>query len=95
VGYPRTRSFLVFWDLNKLERGDRVVLEDSGGTRYVYRVFDRLIVPPGRVSVKEPLANRNIVSLQTCTLPDYRERLIVRAELYRTLEGRGSRPEKS
>ncbi|WP_228282697.1 class E sortase [Rubrobacter tropicus] len=98
LGYPRTRSFLVFWDLNKLRRGDGVVLEDSGGTRYVYRVFDRLVVPPDRVSATEPMEGRNIVSLQTCTLPDYRERLIVRAELARTVEpteGRGPRAEKS
>ena len=98
LGYPRTESFLVLWDLNKLRRGSRVVLEDSEGTRYVYRVFDRLIVPPGRISVTEPLDGRNIVSLQTCTLPDYRERLIVRAELSRTLEsardGRGPRSGK-
>ncbi len=86
LGYPRTKSFLVFWDLNALRRGDRVLLEDSEGTRYVYRVFDRMVVPPDRVSVKEPIPGRNIVSLQTCTLPDYSERLVVRAELARTEE---------
>lgn len=84
LGYPRTKSFLVFWDLNTLRRGDRVLLEDSDGTRYVYRVFDRMVVPPDRVSVKEPVPGKNIVSLQTCTLPDYSERLVVRAELART-----------
>src|SRR3712207_2955403 len=29
LGYPRTDSFLVFWDLNELERGHRVLLTDS------------------------------------------------------------------
>ena len=86
LGYPRTKSFLVFWDLNTLKRGDRVLLEDSDGTRYVYRVFDRMVVPPDRVSVKEPIPGKNIVSLQTCTLPDYSERLVVRAELAETKE---------
>ncbi len=86
LGYPRTESFLVFWDLNTLRRGDRVLLEDSEGTRYVYRVFDRMVVPPDRVSVKEPVPGKNIVSLQTCTLPDYSERLVVRAELDETKE---------
>ena len=81
LGYPRTRSFLVFWDLNTLRRGDRVVLEDSEGVRYLYRVFDKKVVPPGRTSVKEPVEGESIVSLQTCTLPDYSKRLIVRAEL--------------
>jgi sortase A len=28
-----------------------------------------------------PVAGKNIVSLQTCTLPDYAKRLIVQAEL--------------
>ncbi|HSL00458.1 MAG TPA: class E sortase [Rubrobacteraceae bacterium] len=81
LGYPRSGSFLVFWDLNKLKRGDRVVLRDSEGQKYVYRVFDKLIVPPGDVSVKKPVEGKNIVSLQTCTLPNYKDRLIVRAEL--------------
>ena len=86
LGYPRTKSFLVFWDLNTLRRGDRVLLEDSGGTRYVYRVFDKMVVPPDRTSVTEPIGRKNVVSLQTCTLPDYSERLVVRAELTRTKE---------
>ena len=85
LGYPRTKSFLVFWDLNELRRGQRVVLSDSEGQRYVYRVFERFVVGPNDGSVKEPIPGKNIVSLQTCTLPDYAERLIVRAELVRTL----------
>ncbi len=85
LGYPRTKSFLVFWDLNKLRRGHRVVLTDSEGRRYIYRVFDRFVVGPNDGYVKEPIPGKNIVSLQTCTLPDYAERLIVRAELSRTL----------
>jgi sortase A len=31
--------------------------------------------------VTRPVAGRNIVTLQTCTLPDYSQRLIVQAEL--------------
>ena len=81
LGYPHTKSFLVFWDLNKLRPGDSVILKDAQGQRYVYRVFDRLVVGPNNTSVKEPIAGKNIVSLQTCTLPYYSERLIVRAEL--------------
>ena len=86
LGYPRTESFLVFWDLNKLRGGKKVVLEDSEGSRYVYRVFDRIVVGPGQVHVKKPMAGKNIVSLQTCTLPDYEDRLIVRAELVKTVD---------
>lgn len=81
LGYPGTESFLVFRDLNRLESGDEVRLRDSEGRSYSYRVFDRRVVGPGDTSVTEPVEGRNIVSLQTCTLPDYRERLVVRAEL--------------
>jgi len=86
LGYPRTDSFLVFWDLNDLKRGRRVLLTDSEGTRYVYRVFDRRIVGPNEVSVKKPIEGKNILSLQTCTLPDYKERLVVQAELAKTVK---------
>jgi sortase A len=80
LGYPRTKSWLVFWNLNKLERGSRVVLEDAEGRRYEYEVFDREIVGPGDTSVKKPMPGKSIVTLQTCTLPDYKDRLIVRAQ---------------
>jgi sortase A len=81
IGYPRTKSFLVFWNLDKLKRKDRVVLEDAEGKKYVYRVFDKMVVGPNAVSVKEPVEGKNIVTLQTCTLPNYKQRLIVQAEL--------------
>ena len=84
LGYPRTGSFLVFYDLHRLRRGDRVVLEDSSGGRYVYRVFDKLVVAPNELSVTKPLPGKNIVSLQACTLPNYTGRLIVQAELKRS-----------
>jgi sortase A len=81
LGYPRTKSWLVFWNLDKLGRGDRVRLEDAQGRRYIYEVFDKTVVGPNAVSVKEPMEGKNIVTLQTCTLPDYKQRLLVRAEL--------------
>jgi sortase A len=86
LGYPRTDSFFVFWDLNKLKRGERVLLTDSEDTRYVYRVFDRRVVGPNEISVKKPIEGKNIVSLQTCTLPNYSDRLVVQAELVKTMK---------
>jgi sortase A len=80
LGFPGTDSWLSFWDLNVLEKGDRVFITDSTGKRYVYKVFKTFIVDPDEVSVTRPLEGRNIVSLQTCTLPDYSRRLIVQAE---------------
>lgn len=80
LGYPNTNSFLVFYDLNKLENGDEVVLKDSVGTEYVYRVFNRLVADPNDVQVADPVPGKSIISLQTCTLPDYAKRLVVQAE---------------
>jgi sortase A len=92
LGYPRTKSFLVFWDLNRLRMGRRVVLTDSEGERYIYRVYDRFVLGPDDASATKPVAGKNVVSLQTCTLPNYKDRLIVRAELVRILQGPAPRP---
>ena len=92
LGYPRTKSFLVFWDLNRLRTGRKVILTDSEGERYIYRVYDRFVVAPDDASATKPVAGRNVVSLQTCTLPNYKDRLIVRAELTRTMQGPAPRP---
>jgi sortase A len=92
LGYPRTKSFLVFWDLNRLRMGRRVVLSDSEGERYIYRVYDRFVLGPDDASATKPIAGRNVVSLQTCTLPNYTDRLIVRAKLQRIVQGPAPRP---
>jgi sortase A len=81
LGYPNTESWLTFWDLNKLEKGDEVFITDADGKKYTYRVFREFIVGPSAVRVTEPVEGKNVLTLQTCTLPDYSRRLIVRAEL--------------
>ena len=80
LGFPGTDSWLAFWDLNVLDKGDKIYVTDSTGKRYVYKVFKIFVVEPSEVSVTRPLEGRNILSLQTCTLPDYSKRLIVQAE---------------
>lgn len=81
LGFPATKSYLVFWDLDKLENGDEIILTDANGTRYTYSVFDEFVVAPNAMEVIQPIPGRSIVSLQTCTLPDYSQRLIVQGEL--------------
>jgi sortase A len=81
LGYPTTESFLAFWDLDNLRGGDEVYVEDADGVEYTYRVFRSLVVDPTDISVVETLAGRNVMTLQTCTLPDYSQRLVVQAEL--------------
>lgn len=81
LGYPTTDSFLAFFDLNNLEEGDEVFVTDADGTRYTYEVYEEFVVGPTDLYVTEPVPGKNILTLQTCTLPDYSERLIVQAEL--------------
>ncbi len=81
LGYPRSESFLAFYDLNVLEDGDEVYVKDASGREYTYRVFKNITVSPTNLSVTRPVPNKNILTLQSCTLPDYSERLVVQAEL--------------
>jgi sortase A len=81
MGFPGTRSYLVFWDLNTLKNGDKVILTDSDGARYTYSVYRSFVVNPDALYVTKPVPGKSVVTLQTCTLPDYNQRLIVRAEL--------------
>lgn len=84
LGFPRTESFLTFYDLQKLENGDKVFVKDAEGTEYTYEVFKEFVVGPSDLSVTEPIPGKRVLTLQTCTLPDYSERLIVQAELVET-----------
>ena len=81
LGYPGTDSFHALWDQNALERGDEISVTDSEGTEYTYRVLEEIVAEPDDLSVTKPAEGRNILTLQTCTLPDYSKRLITRAEL--------------
>jgi sortase A len=81
LGFPETDSHLAFWDLNELEEGDEIYITDSEGRKYTYVVFKKVVATPENLGVLAPIEDRNIVTLQTCTLPDYVNRLLVRGEL--------------
>ncbi|MEJ7842925.1 MAG: class E sortase [Rubrobacter sp.] len=81
IGFPGTDSDLAFYDLDKVGEGDEVYLEDAEGRRYTYEVFETKVVEPTDLSVLKRVEGKNVVTLQTCTLPDYTKRLIVSAEL--------------
>ena len=57
-----------------------MVLEDSLGEHYEYRVSEVFVVEPGADWVVDPVRGRDMVTLQTCTFPDLLNRLIVRAD---------------
>jgi sortase A len=81
LGFEGTDSHLAFWDLNELEEGDEIYITDSEGRKYTYVVFKKVVATPENLGVLGPIEGKNIVTLQTCTLPDYVNRLIVRGEL--------------
>jgi sortase A len=80
LGWEGTGSRLVFYNLNKLKKGDSVVLKDGSGTPYNYRVSDVFVATPDADWVVQPLRGHDMLTLQTCTMPDFKNRLIVRAD---------------
>jgi sortase A len=81
MGYFGTDSFLVFFRLNELSPGDEITVEDSLGRVYGYRVTQQMVVGPEDVQVMAPVGGASIITLQTCPLPDYSDRLIVGGEM--------------
>jgi sortase A len=80
LGYPGTGSRLVFYNLDKLMRGDSIVLRDSPGNPYEYRVREVFVVEPDDTWAVDPVRDRDMVTLQTCTYPTFENRIIVRAD---------------
>ena len=91
LGYPGTVSDHVFWSLPSLTPGDRIMIEDSLGQVYTYRVSEILEVYPTDLSVTGATGG-DVVSLQTCIEnfgdywtpgPNWFARYIVRGERVR------------
>jgi sortase A len=95
LGYPGTESWLTFWDLNKLSKADVIYVTDADGTKYVYKVFEKFVVGPGASWVTKPVAGKSVLTLQTCTLPDYDQRLIVRGELVGEVPGKAEKDKRA
>ncbi len=71
VGWPGTESYNQCLNLPSMQKGDEVYLVDTTGRVYEYRVNEIFGISPMDVWVKEPIAGRDIVSLQTCTETPY------------------------
>jgi sortase A len=99
VGIAGHRLPGVFWNLDRLRKGDPVVVETRSGW-YVYRVTRLRVVVPTQVSViahnpiavKRP-ATRRLLTLTTCN-PKFNnyQRLVVQAELSREQGKKAGRP---
>jgi sortase A len=81
MGFRGTWSRMLFYDLDKLKRGDKVLLKDRSGNSYRYRVSEVFIADPKDVRVMGQVRGRDMLTLQTCTpIPTFQKRLIVRAD---------------
>ncbi len=89
IGYPGTGSDRVFYELPALALGDEVILTDSNGESYEYRVAEAGEVSPYDTWVANPIPGRDVVTLQTCIEdfgehwgegPEWAARYVVRAE---------------
>src|SRR5215216_3611064 len=81
MGFRGTWSRMIFYNLDKLDAGDEVLLKNRAGTFYRYRVSEVFVVDPTDSWVMGQVRGRDMVTLQTCTpYPTFEKRLIVRAE---------------
>jgi sortase A len=81
MGYRGTWSRMIFYNLDKLREGDKVVLKDRQGRSYEYRVSETFLADPADSWVMGQVRGRDMVTLQTCTpYPTFQKRLIVRAD---------------
>jgi sortase A len=94
AGYQGTPSYKAFDGVDELQNGDDLIITDSNGKKYTYKVYEKKEISPTEVSVLNPVPGKNIVTLQTCKIihfdangnPDYSntDRIIVRGELQDT-----------
>ena len=80
LGFPGTASHLIFYRLDELGRGDEILLKDRNGKRYRYRVTEAFGADPEDSWVMGQVRDRDMLTLQTCTGPNWERRLIVRAD---------------
>lgn len=81
LGWPGTGSRLLFYNLDKLDKGDKVSLENRRGKKYRYKVTEKLVVKPSDSWAMGEVRGKDLLTLQTCTpIPTFDKRLIVRAE---------------
>lgn len=67
IGWKGTESRYQFYNLPAMRNGDAVYLTDANGTTYEYRVTEKFAVNPSENWVTEPVAGRDMITLQTCT----------------------------
>jgi len=81
MGFRGTWSRLIFYNLDELREGEKIVLEDRTGRRYEYRVGESFLADPSDSWVMGQVRGRDMLTLQTCApIPTFEKRLIIRAD---------------
>lgn len=80
LGWPGTKSRLIFYNLDQLSKGDEVILKDREDRAYRYRVSESFMAGPDESWVMGQEVGRDMVTLQTCIPPTFENRLIVQAD---------------
>jgi sortase A len=80
VGPPQTTGRMIFYKLDELSPGDAVTLKDRSGDSYEYEVAEMFVVEPDAQWAVDPVRDRDMLTLQTCTYPEGENRIIVRAD---------------
>lgn len=90
IGFEGTESHEQCLDLPSMKNGDEITLEGARGDVYTYEVTESLTVLPHETWVANPVAGRQVLSLQTCIEapgdlaslgPEWGARYVVRADL--------------
>jgi sortase A len=67
VGFPGTGSDHIFYNLPAMSEGDEIILRDTLDQEHKYEVTEIFAVTPFDVWVADPVAGKDMVSLQVCT----------------------------
>lgn len=83
LGFMQTEVPYVFYELDKMEPGDEILITDPQSREYRFEVYDRMVVRPEDYWVTYPSQNNETtVSLQSCTpIPTFENRLIVQGRI--------------
>ncbi len=60
---------MLFFNLDKLQKGYSAVVEDCSRNQYEYEVSEVFAVEPNTDWVMDHMRGRDMVTLQTCTYP--------------------------
>jgi LPXTG-site transpeptidase (sortase) family protein len=80
VGNLDTIGRMVFFNIDQLETGDVITLEDGSGGTYTHEVSEIFVVDPDADWAIDSVRGRDLMMLQTCTYPTSENRIVVRAD---------------